>query len=59
MVDTAWLERCGVSRFLTRKYVDSGWLERVNTAASSDAPRLMQQRRPPSIGKPACSPCSI
>ena len=30
MVDSAWLERHGVSRFLTRKYVDSGWLERVN-----------------------------
>jgi len=30
MVDTAWLERHGVSRFLARKYVDNGWLERVN-----------------------------
>lgn len=30
MVDTAWLERQGVSRFLARKYVDTGWLERVH-----------------------------
>ncbi|WP_240538703.1 type IV toxin-antitoxin system AbiEi family antitoxin domain-containing protein [Halomonas sp. SH5A2] len=30
MVDTAWLERHGVSRFLARKYVVNGWLERVN-----------------------------
>lgn len=29
MADTAWLERHGVSRFLARKYVDNGWLERV------------------------------
>ena len=30
MADTAWLERHGVSRFLARKYVENGWLERVN-----------------------------
>jgi hypothetical protein len=30
LVDTAWLERHGVSRFLARKYVDHGWLERIN-----------------------------
>lgn len=30
MVDSPWLERQGVSRFLARKYVDNGWLERVN-----------------------------
>lgn len=30
MVDTAWLERHGISRFLARKYVVTGWLERVN-----------------------------
>ncbi|MFY0992583.1 type IV toxin-antitoxin system AbiEi family antitoxin domain-containing protein [Halomonas sp. C05BenzN] len=29
MVDSGWLERHEVSRFLTRKYVDRGWLERV------------------------------
>lgn len=29
MVDSPWLERQGVSRFLARKYVDNGWLERV------------------------------
>ena len=29
LVDTAWLERHGVSRFLARKYVDHGWLDRV------------------------------
>lgn len=29
MVDSAWLERHGVSRFLARKYVDNGWLERL------------------------------
>lgn len=30
MVDSAWLERHGVSRFLARKYVNGGWLERVH-----------------------------
>jgi len=35
MVDTAWLERHGVSRFLARKYVDNGWLERVNRGVFS------------------------
>ena len=30
LVDTAWLELHGVSRFLARKYVDNGWLERVH-----------------------------
>lgn len=30
MVDTPWLERQAISRFLARKYVDNGWLERVN-----------------------------
>lgn len=29
MVDSGWLERHEVSRFLARKYVDRGWLERV------------------------------
>jgi hypothetical protein len=29
IVDAAWLEQKGVSRFLTRKYVGSGWLERL------------------------------
>ncbi|ERL51979.1 hypothetical protein BJB45_12490 [Halomonas huangheensis] len=29
MVDSSWLERHEVSRFLARKYVDRGWLERV------------------------------
>ncbi|MBD1548670.1 type IV toxin-antitoxin system AbiEi family antitoxin [Roseibium aggregatum] len=30
MVNTAWLERHGVNRFLARKYVDNGWLQRVH-----------------------------
>lgn len=30
LVDSAWLERHEVSRFLARKYVDKGWLERVH-----------------------------
>jgi hypothetical protein len=29
IVDSRWLETRGVSRFLTRKYIDSGWLERL------------------------------
>ncbi|MBU0583094.1 MAG: type IV toxin-antitoxin system AbiEi family antitoxin [Alphaproteobacteria bacterium] len=29
VVDSPWLETHGVSRFLTRKYIDSGWLERL------------------------------
>lgn len=29
LVDSRWLESHGVSRFLTRKYVESGWLERL------------------------------
>ena len=29
MVDSVWLERHEVSRFLARKYVESGWLERL------------------------------
>jgi hypothetical protein len=29
VVDATWLEKHGVSRFLTRKYIDSGWLERL------------------------------
>ena len=29
VVDSRWLEAHGVSRFLTRKYVESGWLERL------------------------------
>jgi len=29
VVDARWLEDHGVSRFFTRKYVDSGWLERL------------------------------
>ncbi|MBF7054133.1 type IV toxin-antitoxin system AbiEi family antitoxin [Halomonas sp. KAO] len=29
MIDSRWLERHEVSRFLARKYVDRGWLERV------------------------------
>jgi hypothetical protein len=29
IVDSSWLESHGVSRFLTRKYIDSGWLERL------------------------------
>ena len=29
VVDAPWLEAHGVSRFLTRKYIDSGWLERL------------------------------
>jgi len=29
VVDAHWLEAHGVSRFLTRKYIDSGWLERL------------------------------
>ncbi len=29
VVDARWLESHGVSRFLTRKYIDSGWLERL------------------------------
>ncbi|MDZ7641469.1 MAG: AbiEi antitoxin N-terminal domain-containing protein [Desulfurivibrio sp.] len=29
MVDSAWLERHEISRFLARKYVDHDWLERV------------------------------
>lgn len=29
VVDAPWLEKQGVSRFLTRKYIESGWLERV------------------------------
>lgn len=29
VVDARWLDAHGVSRFLTRKYVESGWLERL------------------------------
>lgn len=29
VVDAPWLEKHGVSRFLTRKYIESGWLERL------------------------------
>jgi hypothetical protein len=29
VVDARWLETQGVSRFLTRRYIDSGWLERL------------------------------
>ncbi|MBK5929589.1 type IV toxin-antitoxin system AbiEi family antitoxin domain-containing protein [Halochromatium salexigens] len=29
VVDARWLENHGVSRFLTRNYVESGWLERL------------------------------
>ncbi|NEK34277.1 hypothetical protein GR253_09065 [Rhizobium leguminosarum] len=29
VVDARWLETQGVSRFLTRKYIESGWLERL------------------------------
>lgn len=29
IVDSRWLETQGVSRFLTRKYIHSGWLERL------------------------------
>ncbi len=29
VVDARWLEAHGVSRFLTRRYIDSGWLERL------------------------------
>ena len=29
VVDTAWLEAHNVSRFLSRRYIDSGWLERL------------------------------
>jgi hypothetical protein len=29
IVDSHWLETQGVSRFLTRRYIDSGWLERL------------------------------
>ncbi|MFN2350045.1 MAG: AbiEi antitoxin N-terminal domain-containing protein, partial [Thioalkalivibrio sp.] len=29
VVDARWLENHGVNRFLTRKYVDRGWLERL------------------------------
>lgn len=29
VVDAAWLETQGVSRFLTRRYIESGWLERL------------------------------
>jgi hypothetical protein len=29
VVDARWLEDHGVSRFLTRKYINSGWLERL------------------------------
>lgn len=29
LVDSAWLERRGVSRFLTQKYVKRGWLDRA------------------------------
>ncbi|WP_245490218.1 AbiEi antitoxin N-terminal domain-containing protein [Rhizobium leguminosarum] len=29
VVDASWLETQGVSRFLTRKYIESGWLERL------------------------------
>ncbi|WP_320234606.1 type IV toxin-antitoxin system AbiEi family antitoxin domain-containing protein [Mesorhizobium montanum] len=29
VVDAPWLEAHGVSRFLTRKYIDSGWLQRL------------------------------
>lgn len=30
LVDTAWLDRHEISRFLARKYVNNGWLERVH-----------------------------
>jgi hypothetical protein len=29
VVDSRWLETQGISRFLTRKYIESSWLERV------------------------------
>ncbi|MVS99786.1 hypothetical protein GO014_12205 [Devosia sp. L53-10-65] len=29
VVDARWLETHGVSRFLTRRYIESGWLERL------------------------------
>lgn len=29
VVDASWLEAHGVSRFLTRKYIETGWLERL------------------------------
>lgn len=29
VVDAPWLEAHGVNRFLTRKYIESGWLERL------------------------------
>jgi hypothetical protein len=29
VIDAPWLEAHGVSRFLTRKYIESGWLERL------------------------------
>lgn len=29
VVDVSWLEAHGVSRFLTRKYIDRGWLKRL------------------------------
>jgi hypothetical protein len=30
LLDTAWLDRHEISRFLARKYVNNGWLERVH-----------------------------
>ncbi len=29
VADARWLDNQGISRFLTRKYVESGWLERL------------------------------
>lgn len=35
MVDSGWLDRHEISRFLARKYVDRGWLERVTRGVFS------------------------
>lgn len=44
LVDSGWLQRYGVSRFLARKYVDHGWLVRVT--------RGVFLRPAPGTGKP-------
>jgi hypothetical protein len=43
IVDSHWLETQGVSRFLTRRYIDSGWLERLGRGVfRRPAPKSVQ-----------------
>lgn len=42
LVDSAWLQRQGVSRFLARAWVNSGWLKRIEHGLFQKAPTILE-----------------